>query len=265
MAIVLEKLETETLGAISDARGYRCDKRKPTTKEMYITFLIPDITLEGIKQFVGCLKVIDLKSWTKKISKSILTSRNQNNSNSGQVLKKRLIEQMAEKGPERFLNKLSPSKTTLLTALKRMGLTPTSEDREELRTMLQNEILMFGLEAFFNEFSVRKLQSMASEMGLSIPTSSKQILVSCIASLANYDPPVRPKKKKTTNNNSTSKKKKNEDDIGNETLKKYPFDYEFSATDEENFVFSSKDEESDESIVDGSVVSSDDDVEMGKE
>jgi len=30
-------------------------------------------------------------------------------------------------------------------------------------------------------------------------------------------------------------------------------------------VFSSKDEESDESIVDGSVVSSDDDVEMGKE
>jgi len=77
--------------------------------------------------------------------------------------------------------------------------------------------------------------------------------------------PFDPKRRKPQIIIPPQRKKKNEDDIGNETLKKYPFDYEFSATDEENFVFSSKDEESDESIVDGSVVSSDDDVEMGKE
>jgi len=162
---------------------------------------------------------------------------------------------MAEKGLERFLNKLSPSKTTLLTALKRMDLVPSTEDREEQKTMLENEIIMFGLEAFFNEFSVRKLQSMASEMGLSVPTSSKQILVSSIVNLMDYEPPVRPKKKSTKNSTSKKKidKKKKEDPQSDSDeppkKKQYNFDYEFSSTDEENFVV--KDMESDEQIEDG--------------
>jgi len=146
-----------------------------------------------------------------------------------------------------------------------MGLTPTTEDRDELRTLLQNEILMFGLEGFFNEFSVRKLQSMAFEMGLSIPTSSKQILVSCIVGLVNYEPPVRPKKMTKKNSKKKikdDKKKKSEDSQSEKDeeipeKKQYSFDYEFSSSDEEDFVFSSADEESDEPIND-----SEDDVEM---
>jgi len=188
MAHILINLSDETISAITDARGHTCEKRNPS-KENNIAFLVSDITEEGVKQFVKLLKMTDLKVWTKKIKKDVLTSQNQNSTRSCSVLKKRLTEQMIESGLQKFLDRLAPTTSDLKLALKRMGAEPSGEKREHLKKQLIQEVEMYGVEVFFNQFSVAKLHEMAEELELTIASNSKTILVRCIANMVDYIPP----------------------------------------------------------------------------
>jgi len=195
MSHVLKNLSAETLSSITDARGYTCEKKKPT-KENYIALLLDDITEEGVRQFVKSLKMNDLKEWTKKIKKDVLTSQNQNSLSSCAVLKKRLTEQMINSGLEEFLDHLSPSVSMLKIALKRMGVEGATGGKQDLKSQLVQEVTMYGLEAFFNEFSVSKLHEMADDLKLSISSNSKPVLVRCVVNMVDYVPPANKTRKR---------------------------------------------------------------------
>jgi len=275
MSVVLSNLSLETLTAVAEARGYYCEKRKPS-KEYFINLLLPDIIDEGARQFTKCLQVKELKVWTKKITKEVLTSRNKNNSKSASVLKKRLAEQIIAEGIEKFLTRLSPSESTLKTALERMGV-EMKGTKEELKNALIAEIDAFGAEAFFNEFPIVTLKHLSEELKLDVATTSKPILVRCIVGMVDYTP--QPRSRKTKGKKVASKKKKedeSDDDTDDDTedeverrkriereeeeVKKKCFrkltkgiNYSFSSEDEEEFKVSETDVES-ESIEDGDLV-----------
>jgi len=194
MALVLRNLSIETLANIADARGYICERKRPT-KENYIGILLPDITEEGVRQFVHSLQVKELKVWTKKITKDVLSSQNVNNPRSASVMKKRLAEQINEEGVDRYMARLNPKEDALKAALKRMGV-EMEGTREEMKNALMAEIDMYGAEAFFNQFNVETLKYISEELKLTIASSSKPVLVRCIVSLENYTPPPRPPRKK---------------------------------------------------------------------
>jgi len=233
MSHVLKNLSDETLNSIADARGYTCEIKKPT-KEKYIALLLDDITEEGVRQFVKSLKMNDLKEWTKKIKKDVLTSQSQNSLTSCAVLKKRLTEQIINSGLEEFLDRLSPSVSMLKIALKRMGVEGATGGKQDLKSQLLQEVTMYGLEAFFNEFSVSKLHEMADELKLSILSNSKTVLVRCVVNMVDYAPPA----------NKTRKRKEQ-------------FELEFSSDDGVDYV-------DDDQIEDVPIPSEDDDMDDEK-
>jgi len=114
---VLDYLSVDTLTSILKSRGQEIES-EPSV-ESCVSILLPEIQEEGIKQFVKLLRKMDLKGWTKKIDKKILTSQNQNSTSNAQVLRKRLGEQMMQKGIHGYIKKVDPSREILKDALKR--------------------------------------------------------------------------------------------------------------------------------------------------
>jgi len=206
MAEVLEKIPTEVLLEIFKDKGIESEKRIPSRETMVEAFEA-QIQEECIKQFVYIMRKKDVKEWTKKIKQRVLATHN-NNTNSSNVLKKRLYEHLEKNGITTYVQNVNPSERLLVRTLKNMGISAEKSDgKEKLRETLMSEVQMAGIESFMGSFTVKQLKDIVKKMNLTVPSNSPNILIDCILNDQDYIPETRIIKKKKVETEEEKKKK----------------------------------------------------------
>eukprot|EP01123_Difflugia_compressa_P010826 TRINITY_DN407_c0_g1_i1.p1 TRINITY_DN407_c0_g1~~TRINITY_DN407_c0_g1_i1.p1 ORF type:complete len:377 (+),score=100.71 TRINITY_DN407_c0_g1_i1:95-1225(+) len=196
MTEVIEKLSDSVVSEIASICSYNYEDDssiRAVKKEILL-----EIRTLGIKQFVAHLRKDDLAKFTKKISKKILTSYNQN-SITVAVLRKRLLETLEEKGWDRYMAKLNPPSELIKSALKSMTgeKAKSSLSQAQLLDLLSKEILSFGLEEYLLQFPLSLLKKITIDIGIAVKSSSKTVYARSITNQTDYEPVKRvPKKKK---------------------------------------------------------------------
>jgi len=149
---------------------------------------------------------------------------------------------MNKQGIAEFLTSLKLSEKQLKAFLVTMGLeAKEGAKKSDMITLMQTEILYFGLSAIFSNCTVKQLQTFAKDLGLSIESSAKTVLLRCILAMTNYTAADKPK----VNRKPKEPKKKKEEGSDEEMVDDDPtiprgpppkFDWEVSDdSDSEEF------------------------------
>jgi len=206
---VLGKMDPKTLTAIVKERNLiAVDMQSKTLPEEYksryysretcLGLIKKDLTKQCIIQFSQNLSAKELKSWTKGIQKSVLSSKKMNNPNHASVMKKRLKEQLEQDGLKKYIKSVDPSRKLLQATLKTLAMETECADREELVALLNKQLKLMALEAVLVELSPKLLQQMILDSELNIKSTSKPTIVHHLVEMKDYTPaprkmPVRPK------------------------------------------------------------------------
>jgi len=119
-----------------------------------------------------------------------------------QILVKRLHEELEKVGPKKYLEnfKSEELEPLLKTLLPKYAPLPSKSKYVETFIDEANEI---GLENLFSSFPPKKLQEIADACGLTVNSSSIEVLIDCILNQEDHEPP----KKKKPKTEKPSKKK----------------------------------------------------------
>jgi len=189
---IIPQLNANSLQDISNKRGLKFEKRRPS-KEALLEALSTEVEQQGIKSFVQSLKLPELQELTAKIKKTKLSSNGANNPNTRSVLSKRLLEAMLEKGITEHLNSCKLTDKQLTKLLEKMAVEVKEGKKSDLVQMVKTEILYMGLSAIFSNCTIKDLQMYAKDLGLTIESSAKTVLLRCILSMTNYSSEDKPK------------------------------------------------------------------------
>jgi hypothetical protein len=216
-------------------------KSRYYSRETCLGLIKKDLTKQCIIQFSQNLSAKELKSWTKGIQKSVLSSKKMNNPNHASVMKKRLKEQLEQDGLKKYIKSVDPSRKLLQATLKTLAMETELEDRVELVALLNKQLKLMALEAFLLELSPKLLQQMIIDSELNIKTTSKPTIVHHLVEMKDYTPvprkmPVKPKL--PSRPIKKSKKPANEDKENrapNRRTKLENIEIQFSSDDSEEF------------------------------
>jgi len=189
---ILPQLAESSLQDISNQRKLKFEKRRPSKQSM-IEALGNDINAQGIKAFVHVLQTSDLKALSAKLDKEVLSSNGANNPSSKSVLSKRVSQAMTDKGVNKFLSSVKNSEKTLTAILERLGIEATSKKTADMVKQIETEIQYMGLSAIFSNCTVKQLQAFASDLGLTVESSAKTVLLRCILQNTSYTAEDKPK------------------------------------------------------------------------
>jgi len=189
---IIPQLNANSLQDISNKRGIKFEKRRPS-KESLLEALTTEVEQQGIKSFVHTLKLPELQDLTAKIKKTKLSSNGANNPNTRAVLSKRLLEAMEAKGITEHITSCKLSDKQLNNLIEKMGVEVKEGKKADLVETVKTEILYMGLSAIFSNCSAKDLQMYAKDLGLSIESSAKTVLLRCILSQTNYSAADKPK------------------------------------------------------------------------
>lgn len=190
---ILPQLAESSLQDISNQRKLKFEKRRPS-KQTMIEALGNDINAQGIKAFVHVLQTSDLKALSAKLDKEVLSSNGANNPSSKSVLSKRVSQAMTDKGVSKFLSSLKNSEKTLTAILERLGIeAAASKKTTDMVKQIETEIQYMGLSAIFSNCTVKQLQGFAKDMGLTVESSAKTVLLRCILQNTSYTAEDKPK------------------------------------------------------------------------
>jgi len=134
------------------------------------------------------LKVEDLQDLTAKLNENKLTSNGANNPNNKVVMVKRLTEVMTKKGVTEYIASLKLPEKRLRGFFKTLGANAPSDEakKSEIIALLKNEILYMGLSAIFSNCTVKQLRTYAADLGLTVETNAKSVLLRSILTLKSY-------------------------------------------------------------------------------
>jgi len=202
--------------------------------------LSEDIALQGVKAFVKVLKTSDLQALSAKVPDKVLSSHGGNNAGAKSVLSKRVAEALNKKGIVKYLTSLKPSEKLLTTVLQRLGAEPTSKKISEMIEQVETEIHFVGLSAIFSNCTAKQLQVFAKDMGLTVESTAKTVLLRCILESKSYTAEDKPK---IVRKPKEKKEKKEVDEDGDVDMDMDPalraptpkFDWVASEDDSEDF------------------------------
>jgi len=206
---IIPQLGESSLQDISNQRGLKFEKRRPS-KETMVEALSSDVAGQGVKAFVQVLKTSDLQALSAKVPEKVLTSNGGNNPGAKSVLSKRVAEAMNKKGIVKYLTSLKPSEKLLTTVLQRLGVEPTSKKIAEMIEQIETEIHYIDLSAIFSNCTSKQLQSIAKEMGLTVESTAKTVLLRCILESKSYTAEDKPK---ITRKPKEKKEKKDKEEV----------------------------------------------------
>jgi len=235
---ILSQLTENSLQNISNQRQLTFEKRRPT-KQTMLAALSADIGIQGIKAFVQVLPLKDLKALASTLSKSVLSADGANNKNAKSVLTKRLYQAMQKQGVAEFLG--SHKAATLTGIVTRLGAEPC-KTASDLVKQTETEIQWLGLSAVLNNCSVKQLQVFAQDLGLTVESSAKTVLLRCILENRSYTAQDKPKIVRKPREKKAAEEKENVDADGDFDMapraRATPpdFDWEASEDDENDFV-----------------------------
>jgi len=151
----------------------------------------------GLKKFLETLKL----KFLQKMGENMEWDNEKNKvPSSKQILAKRIHEEMEKVGPKKFLDDVSSS--VLEEIFKDMDIEKPSSKSKYAETLLE-ESETWGLEKIFLGLPLAKLKECAEACGLTVESSSIDILVDCIVRQENHKAP----KKKVSKQEKVSKKK----------------------------------------------------------
>jgi hypothetical protein len=259
---ILDKLSSRTLMSIVKERKYidmisndvnqdlpKEYLKRVISNESCLDLIRKDIKEQGEYQFAQNLTIKELKFWNRGLESppNLTASSNLNNPNSSLVMKKRLREELQKSSLDKYILRVNPSRKLLRASLAHLGLTTLSNDREELFGLLRHQVASLGLEYIFFQLTLPLLRNMATEAGLIIKTSSKNLLVRHLIEMTDYIPaggrsgrkssnqspaggPSKQHTKKTSSGGSGSGKKN-----PNRPLKPEDIEYDFDSDDSESW------------------------------
>jgi hypothetical protein len=235
---IIPQLAESSLQDISNQRGLKFEKRRPS-KETMVEALSEDIASQGIKAFVQVLKTADLQALSAKVPDKDLLKKG-NNPAAKTVLSKRVAEALNKKGIIKYLTSLKPSEKLLTTILERLGVEATSKKTSEMIVQIETEIHYIGLSAIFSNCSSKQLQAFAKDMGLTVESTAKTVLLRCILASKSYTAEDKPKIARKPKEKKEKKEEVDEDgdvDMEDPVIRGPPpkFDWVASEDDSEDF------------------------------
>jgi len=81
----------------------------------------------------------------------------------------------------------------LTTILQRMGVEATSKKSSDLIEQIETEIHYLGLSAIFSNCTSKQLQAFTKDMGLTVESTAKTVLLRCILENKSYTAADKPK------------------------------------------------------------------------
>jgi len=262
---ILDKLSSRTLMSIVKERKYidmisndvnqdlpQEYLKRVISNESCLDLIRKDIKEQGEYQFAQNLTIKELKYWNRALESApnLTASSHLNNPNSSLVMKKRLREELQKTSLDKYILRVNPSRKLLRASLEHLGHITLSNDREELYGLLRHHVASLGLEYILFQLTLPVLRNMATEAGLLIKTSSKNLLVRHLIDMTDYIPtggrsgrkssqsPVtggstttsKQKSKKTSSPSTVNKKNNNDRPIKPEEI-----DYSFDSDDSESW------------------------------
>jgi hypothetical protein len=185
-AIVTERKYVEAIAQAGELNSQLT--RRVLDKETSIRLIDNEIRYQSINQFILNLSFMELKGWTKKMDKSVLTSKNLNNPKNTSVMKKRLKEQIEEKGLKKYLVQYDPSSSLLKGTLTVMGCRKELSDKDEMIREILRLSQKNALEYILFSLPVKLLLQMVADSHLNIKSSSKPVIVRQLVDMKDYVP-----------------------------------------------------------------------------
>lgn len=122
---------------------------------------------------------------------------------------------MQEKGITEHIYSCKLTDKQLTNLIEKMGVEVKEGKKTDLVQMVKTEILYMGLSAIFSNCSAKDLQMYAKDLGLTIESTAKTVLLRCILSMTNYSTEDKPKVNRKPKEKK-SKEEKAEDMVMNE-------------------------------------------------
>jgi len=106
-------------------------------------------------------------------------------------VEKRLKEELQKSSLHKYIQKAQPSAKLLKVSLAQLGHTTLSTDKDELITLLKQQVTALGIEYIFHQLPIALLRQMTEDANLEIKTSSKNLLVRHLVDMRDYIPAPR--------------------------------------------------------------------------